>query len=450
MSTGSLFGAEAQAADSAAASPLAARMRPRSLDEFLGQEHIVGPDAALRHAIEADQVPSMIFWGPPGCGKTTLAEVIAGHTKAHFEPFSAVTSGVADVRKAIRAAASRRQDLGRRTILFVDEIHRFNKAQQDAFLPHMEDGTITLIGATTENPFFDVNRTILSRAQLYTFEALNDDHIRSLLRHALESEERGLASLNVELDPDAAEHLISMADGDARRALNALEAAAHSAPPDQDQHRVITLGIAEEATQQRALPYDREGDQHYDVVSAFIKSMRGSDPDAAVYWLHRMLASGEDPRFLCRRMVIHAAEDVGLADPMALVVATSAAHALELIGLPEAQIPMTQACLYIATAPKSNSVVQAIGRVQADLRQRAPASVPLHLRDSHYRGAEQLGHGEGYKYPHDYAAGYVRQEHLPPDAKSCVYYEPSPHGFEAEVRERMAKLRKIDEEGADE
>ena len=417
--------------------PLAARMRPRTLDEFVGQRQVVGPGTLLRRLIEQDQLSSVIFWGPPGCGKSTLAIVIAGHTRAHFETFSAVVSGVADVRKAIEAARTRKRASGKRSILFVDEIHRFNKAQQDAFLPHVEDGTITLIGATTENPYFEVNTPLLSRSRLFRFEMLQDEDVRELLRRALEDRERGLGELRVTLEPEAVEHLVTVANGDARNALNALETAAQAAPPRPDGSRVVTLALAEEAIQRRTLSYDKDGDQHYDIVSAFIKSMRGSDPDAAVYWLHRMLAAGEDPRFLCRRMLIHAAEDVGMADPTALLVASAAAHALEFVGLPEAQIPMTEAAIYIATAPKSNAVLQAIGRAQQDLKTRPQGPVPLHLRDTHYKGSKKLGHGEGYKYAHDYPGGYVPQAYIPEGAASGPYYVPTGNGHEQTIRERM-------------
>ncbi len=424
-----------------AGQPLAARMRPRTLDEFVGQKHVVGPGTLLRRSIERDQLSSAIFWGPPGCGKSTLAMLVARHTRAHFEVFSAVLSGVAEVRKAMEAARQRRKALKQRTILFIDEIHRFNRSQQDAFLPYVEDGTIILIGATTENPYFEVNTPLISRSRIFRFEALRDEDIRDLLHRALSDTERGLGDLRATLDPEAEQHLVQVANGDARNILSALEAAVLAAPVAEDGARLVTLELAEQAMQRRALAYDKGGDQHYDIVSAFIKSMRGSDPDAAVYWLHRMLAAGEDPRFLCRRMVIHAAEDVGLADPMALVVANAAAQALELVGLPEAQIPMTQAAIYIATAPKSNAVVKAIGKAQADLQNRPQGPVPLHLRDSHYKGAKHLGHGRGYRYPHDYPGNYVPQEYVPEGAVSGPYYEPTENGLEAEIQDRLRRQR---------
>lgn len=421
--------------------PLAARMRPRTLDEFVGQKHVVGPGTLLRRAIERDQLSSAIFWGPPGCGKSTLAMLIARHTRAHFQIFSAVLSGIAEVRKAMEAARLRRKASGQRTILFIDEIHRFNKSQQDAFLPYVENGTIILIGATTENPYFEVNTPLISRSRIFRFETLRDEDLRHLLHRALGDRERGLGGENARLETDAEDHLVLVSNGDARSALSALEAAVLAAVPDANGERVVTLELVEQAVQQRVLAYDKDGDQHYDIVSAFIKSMRGSDPDAAVYWLHRMLAAGEDPRFLCRRMVIHASEDVGMADPMALVVATAAAHALEFVGLPEAQIPMTHAAIYIATAPKSNAVVKAIGKVKSDLESRPQGPAPIHLRDSHYKGARQLGHGQGYLYPHDFPGNYVPQTYVPEGATSGPYYEPTPNGFEAEIAERMKRRR---------
>ncbi|MBI3909604.1 MAG: replication-associated recombination protein A [Armatimonadetes bacterium] len=442
MGDRSLFEEEASLRREAAPAPLATRLRPRSLDEVVGQQQLLGPGTVLRRAIERDELGSAIFWGPPGCGKSTVALLIAAHTRAHFEPFSAVVSGIPEVRKAIEAARQRQRATGQRTILFVDEIHRFNRAQQDAFLPHVEDGTVLLIGATTENPYFEVNAPLVSRSRIYRFELLADEDVRQLIRRALEDQERGLGRMNVRLDPEAEAHLVAVANGDARNALNALELAAQAAPVDEAGARRVTLELAEQAIQQRALLYDKTGDQHYDVVSAFIKSMRGSDPDAAVYWLHRMLAAGEDPRFIARRMVIHAAEDVGLADPLALVVATAAAHAVEYVGLPEAQIPMTEAAIYIATAPKSNAVVRAISKVQQDLRERRQPPVPPHLRDTSYRGASALGHGAGYKYPHDYPGSYVPQQYVPEGATSGPYYEPTDNGHEATVRERLEAWRR--------
>ncbi len=418
--------------------PLAARLRPRTLEEFVGQDDLVGPGTPLRRAIEEDRLTSALFWGPPGCGKSTLAGIVAGLTRSAFENFSAVASGVADMR-AVMTRARERRKRGGRTLLFVDEIHRFNKAQQDGFLPVVEDGAITLIGATTENPYFEVNAPLLSRCRLYVFQPLNPEQVEELLRRALSNTERGLGRFNLTVDDDALRHLADLANGDARTALNALEVAGADAASRNDRH--ITLALAEQAAQRRSLRYDKDGDQHYDLVSAFIKSMRGSDPDAAVYWLLRMLAAGEDPRFLCRRMVVHAAEDVGLADPQALVVASAAAHALEFVGLPEAQIPMVEACLYIACAPKSNAVVDAIGRVKTDLAAENPGAVPIHLRDTSYRGAKRLGHGKGYQYPHDFPGHHVVQTYLPEELEGRTYYHPSGNGYEARVRERLERWR---------
>ncbi|HOF89591.1 MAG TPA: replication-associated recombination protein A [Armatimonadota bacterium] len=412
---------------------MAARMRPRTLDEFVGQEEALGPGKPLRRAIEADELTSVILWGPPGCGKTTLASLIANHTDAHFEPFSAVTSGVPELRKIIKEARDRRKFYGTRTILFVDEIHRFNKAQQDAFLPVVEDGTIILIGATTENPYFEINAPLLSRSRLVTLQQLTPEGIAAILARTLADEERGLAHYQLTLTEEARAHIITFCDGDARKALNALEEAAKLTP----KKGAITLEIAEQAVQRRAMRYDKDGDQHYDIISAFIKSLRGSDPDAALYWMARMIEAGEDARFIARRVVVHASEDVGMADPMALQVAVAAAHAVEFVGFPEARINLAQAVIYVATAPKSNAVVTAIDRAQDDVRRGKLAPVPLHLRDTSYRGAKQLGHGTGYQYPHDHPGHHVAQAYLPDGTKSQPYYEPSDQGYEKRIQERM-------------
>ncbi len=419
--------------------PLAARMRPRTLDEFVGQQHIAGPESLLRRAIADGKLPSMIFYGPPGCGKTTLAHIIeSSKPEAAFEAFSAVTSGVADIRQVIARAKDRRKLYNRQTILFVDEIHHFNKAQQDAFLPHIEDGTVILIGATTENPYFEVNSPLISRSRIFQFEPLAPEDVTLLVERALQDGERGLGAQGVKLEPEALEHLVDVAGGDARTALNALEAAVLSAP-EAEGGRLVTRALIEEALQQRALGYDRAGDSHFDTISAFIKSMRGSDPDAAVYWLAKMIAAGEDPRFIARRIVIQAAEDVGNADPMALVVATSAAHAVEYVGLPEAQIPLAQAAIYLACAPKSNASYLAINRALEDVKKRSPARVPPHLRSTGYRGAEALGSGVGYIYPHDHPGHIAAQEYLPPGAKSRDYYVPGGNGYEKKIKERLAR-----------
>ena len=435
--SGSLFGATE--ARSPAHMPLAARMRPRSLDEFLGQEHLLAPGKSLRQAIEQDQIPSSIFWGPAGCGKSTLAHVIAARTATHFEPYSAVTSGLPEMRRVIASAARRRSATGQRTILFVDEIHRFNRAQQDAFLPHVENGTVILIGSTTENPFFSIISPLISRCRLFTFEPLTQQHIETLMLRALEDKERGLGATGLTLDEDALHHLAEMSNGDARIALNGLESAALLARSTGKQ--VAALALVEEAMQKRALEYDKDQDSHYDTVSAFIKSMRGSDPDAALHYLARMLKAGEDPRFIARRLVVHAAEDVGLADPMALLVATAAAHAVEFVGLPEARIPLAEATIYIATAPKSNSVITAIGGAMDDVEKRGAPPVPPHLRDTAYPGAQRLGHGEGYLYPHDFPEGFVPQQYMPEGAAGKAYYEPSEHGLEKEIARRLQRWR---------
>jgi putative ATPase len=418
--------------------PLAARMRPRSLDEFAGQEGVMGPGTLLRKAIEADNLSSAIFWGPPGCGKSTLAQIIARTTRAYFENYSAVTSGVADIRKVIAAARERWRAQRKKTILFVDEIHRWNKAQQDALLPHVEDGTVILIGATTENPYFEVNAPLLSRSRLFRLERLSDESIFALLERALADEERGLGALQVTADAEALSHLTQVAGGDARSALSALESAALAAPVESDGTRRITLHLAEEGVQARVLAYDKDGDEHYDTISAFIKSIRGSDPDAGVYWLAKMLAAGEDVKFIARRLIILASEDIGNADPMALVLANAAAQAVMFIGLPEAQLTLSQAVCYLACAPKSNSATTAIGRAAEEIRSNGPKPVPAHLRDSHYPGGKRLGHGAGYRYPHDFPGHYVCQEYLPEGVGGRPYYVPSEQGAEAATARRMA------------
>ena len=422
----------------AAQAPLAARMRPQTLEEFVGQAHLVGSDRVLRRAIERDELSSLLLYGPPGTGKTSLAHIIAQATRSDVEQVNAVTAGVAELKQVIARAQERQALYSRRTILFVDEIHRFNKAQQDVLLPQVEDGTLILIGATTENPFFEVNSTLVSRSRVLRLEPLRDEDIKTIISRALTDTERGLGRYQVTLDDEAMGHLIAISNGDARAALNTLEVATMTTPPDASGVRRVTIQTVEEIVQRRALIYDREGDAHYDHISAFIKSMRGSDPDAAVYWLARMIAAGEDPRYIARRMVVHAAEDVGMADPMALVVATSAAHAVEFVGLPEAQIPMTEAAIYIATAPKSNAVVRAIGAAMRDVDERKAGPVPVHLRDSsHPQAVRQFGHGQDYKYAHDHPGGFIPQEYLPDGVAGRIYYAPSEQGFEAEVRRRL-------------
>jgi putative ATPase len=418
--------------------PLAARMRPRSLDEFAGQTHILAPGQLLRRAIEADRIQSLIFYGPPGTGKTSLAQIIARQTKSKFERLSGVESNVADMRRVLSAAANRLENKSQSTILFIDEIHRFNKAQQDVLLPDVESGVVKLIGATTHNPFFFVNSPLVSRSQIFELRPLNEEELFSLLQRALKNEERGLGHMKILADENALRHLAKISDGDARKALNALEIAALTTAPETNGVVKITLEVAEQSIQKKAVVYDGDGDAHYDTISAFIKSMRGSDPDAALYWLAKMVHAGEDPRFIARRIVIHAAEDVGLADPMALVLANAAFQAAEFIGWPEARIPLAEATIYIATAPKSNSTVMAIGAAMKDVESGRTLAVPEHLRDSHYKGAKQLGHGEGYKYAHDFEGHFVPQDYLGADK---IYYEPTEQGAEKKIKERVEKWR---------
>jgi len=417
--------------------PLAARMRPRSLDEFAGQTHIVGPGQLLRRAIEADRIQSLIFFGPPGTGKTSLAQIIARQTKSKFERLSGVESNVADMRRVLAAAANRLENTGQPTILFIDEIHRFNKAQQDILLPDVESGVVRLIGATTHNPFFFVNSPLVSRSQIFELRPLTEDDLFSLLQHALADAERGLGYLKVRADENALRHLAKIADGDARKALNALEIAALTTAPQPTGVVHIDLIAAEQSIQKKAVVYDDE-DAHYDTISAFIKSMRGSDADAALYWLAKMIHAGEDPRFIARRIVICAAEDVGLADPMALVLANTALQVAEFVGWPEARIPLAEATVYIATANKSNSACKAIDAALEDVRSGRTLPVPEHLRDANYKGAERLGHGQGYEYVHDHPGHFVALDYLGADKR---YYEPTDQGVEKKIKERVEKWR---------
>ena len=419
--------------------PLAARMRPRMLDEFIGQEHILGLGTVLERAIRADAVPSMVLWGPPGTGKTTLALLIANMTRAYFASVSAVTSGVADLREAVADARDRWVTEHRRTLLFVDEVHRFNKAQQDVILPHVEDGTVVLIGATTENPSFEVNAPLLSRARVFTLESLNEEQLGAIVAAALADEDRGLGKLRVTLDADAQELLVVVAGGDARVALNAVELAAQVANENADGTRRVDRLLMEGVLQRRSPMYDKAGDSHYDTISAFIKSMRSSDPDAAVYWLVRMLEAGEDPAFIARRIVILAAEDVGMADPHALSVAMAAQQALHFVGLPEGAIPLAEAVVYMATALKSNAAYVALNRAREEVQRGREYPVPLHLRNAATGLMRNQGYGQGYEYSHDFEGHFSGQRNLPPELTSKRFYEPSDQGYEAEVRERIER-----------
>ena len=422
-------------------SPLASRMRPTTLDEVVGQEHIIGPGKLLYRAIKADKLGSVIFYGPPGTGKTTLARVIANTTSAEFTQLNATTAGKKDMEEVVKEAQQRIGMYGKKTILFVDEIHRFNKGQQDYLLPFVEDGTLVLIGATTENPYFEVNGALISRSIIFELKPLEKEDIEKLLERAVTDPVKGLGTYNVVLDADAKEFLADIAGGDARAALNAIELGVLSTERQADGKIHIDLETASECIQKRVVRYDKTGDQHYDTISAFIKSMRGSDPDAAVYYLARMLYAGEPVAFVARRIMICAAEDVGNADPMALTVAVSAAQAVERIGMPEAQIILSQAVLYVATAPKSNSAVNAIFAANENVRQYK-TTVPSHLQDAHYKGSKNLGHGIGYKYAHDYPNHYVEQQYLPDEIKNARFYEPSDLGYEKQINEHLQKLRK--------
>ncbi len=436
--------------------PLAVRMRPRSLDEFAGQSHFLGEDKLLRRMLKADRLTSVIFYGPPGTGKTTLAQLIAAYTQCHFEQVNAAGVGVKEVRGILDAAKERLGNGGKRTVLFLDEIHRFNRAQQDILLPDVEAGLIILVGATTENPFFSVNSPLVSRSQIFQFAPLSEEEIRSLIHRAISDPERGYGKLKLQVDDAAMDFWAVTSDGDARRALTALEVAVLSStgvpPADEESHRrdardahaaTITLNIAEQSMQRKAIVYDGTGDEHYDAASALIKSMRGSDPDAAVYWVARMLEAGEDPRFIARRIAILASEDIGNADPQAIVIAAAAFDIVEKLGMPEAQLTLGQAAIYMATAPKSNASAKAIWAAMTDVREGRTIPVPRHLRDGHYAGSKRLGSGVGYKYAHDFAGGYVEQDYLGVDK---TYYTPTDRGYEAELGRRQAEMRRLPED----
>ncbi|VTS07924.1 replication-associated recombination protein A [Tuwongella immobilis] len=417
------------------AQPLAARMRPRNLAEFVGQEHFIGPGKLLRRMLEADRLASLIFYGPPGTGKTALAQVIAHHTKSRFRPLNAVAAGIKEVRDILTTARTDLETNGERTILFLDEIHRFNRSQQDVLLPDVEEGIILLIGATTQNPYFAINTPLLSRSHIFTFEAHTREQIRMLLERAIREPQRGLGHLPIEADSDALDFLAELCDGDARRALTALEVGVLSA---RERPIRFTLEVAQDSIQKKIQSFDPTGDTHYDLASALIKSLRGSDPDAGIYWLARMLEAGEEPRFIIRRMVIFASEDIGNADPRALMLATSALQAIEFIGLPEAQLTLAHLATYLATAPKSNAATLAIAAARKDVRDGRTLPVPAHLRDSHYAGAESFGHGTGYQYAHNYDGGFVDQAYMTEDRR---YYEPTDRGYEATIRQRLEQYR---------
>ena len=420
--------------------PLAARMRPCSLDEYSGQQHILKPGMLLRRAIESDRIQSLIFYGPPGTGKTSLAQIIANYTECKFVRLSGVESNVAEMRTVLSGAANRLENTGRPTLLFIDEIHRFNKSQQDVLLPDVEGGTIRLVGATTHNPFFFVNSPLVSRSQIFELNPLGEADILTLLKRALSDKERGLGHLNMKVSDEALQHLALVSDGDARKALNSLEIAALTTPHDREGAIEVTIEVAEQCIQKKAVVYDGDGDQHYDTISAFIKSIRGSDPDAALYWLAKMVHAGEDPRFITRRLMISASEDIGLADPMALVLSVSAHQAAEFVGWPEARIPIAEATVYLATANKSNSAYLAINSALAEVENGRTIPVPKHLRDGHYSGSKRLGNGEGYKYSHDYDGHYVNQDYLGVDAR---FYEPTEQGVEKKIKDRVKHWRSL-------
>lgn len=424
-------------------SPLASRLRPTTLDEVVGQRHILGKDKLLYRAIAADKLSSLIFYGPPGTGKTTLAKVIANTTKANFEQINATSAGKKDMEAVITKAKDDLAMYGQKTILFIDEIHRFNKGQQDYLLPFVEDGTVVLIGATTENPYFEVNRALISRSIIFELKPLAVEDIEEILRRAVYDEKKGMGAYHGEIDPDALHFLADICGGDARSALNAVELALLTTPPSEDGKIHITTAVAEECIQKRNVRYDKDGDNHYDIISAFIKSMRGSDPDASVYYLARMIYAGEDPKFIARRIMICAAEDVGMADPNAMVVASAAAQILERVGMPEGRIPLAEAAVYVATAPKSNASYMAINQAMNAVENVQVSSVPPHLQDSHYSGAAQLGRGKGYQYVHDYPGHYVRQQYLPDELAGTKFFEPGDNGYEKELKKYMEFCQKL-------
>jgi len=432
-----LFGTAEPEPELPSEAPLADRVRPRTLDELVGQDHILGPGRPLRRAIESDELFSMIFWGPPGSGKTTIAKIIESKTKSEFISFSAVISGVADIRKVIERARKAYRSYGRRTILFIDEIHHFNKAQQDAFLPHVEDGTIILIGSTTENPSFEVNPALLSRTKVYVLNPLSESDLKVILERALKDSERGLGRYKMKLEEGVLDFMANYGDGDARRALNVLEMAVMVAPPDKDGVRVITLDLVQDVVGKKALLYDKAGEEHYNLISALHKSVRGSDPDAAIYWLTRMLEAGEDPLYIARRLVRMAVEDIGAADPMALSVATAAKDAYHFLGSPEGELALVEAAVYLATAPKSNALYKAFNRAREDVRRTGSLPVPLHIRNAPTKLMKDLGYGRDYRYDHDFEDSFSGQEHLPEELRGRRYYEPTNYGHEKTIRKRM-------------
>lgn len=422
--------------------PLADRMRPKTIDEFIGQKHILKKDKLLYRAIKADKITSLIFYGPPGSGKTTLANIIANTTKSNFEKINAVISGISDIKKIVAEAKDTLSMYGKKTILFIDEIHRFNKSQQDALLPYVEDGTVILIGATTENPYFEVIKPLISRSMIFELFPLSNEDIKEILLNAITDKKRGLGNENIKITEEAFNHIINNADGDARAALNAIELACLTTSPDKNGIIYIDLNVAQESIQKKALKYDKNSDNHYDTVSAFIKSMRGSDPDAALYWLAKMIYAGEDPKFIARRIVICAAEDVGNADPNALILAVSAFNAINFIGMPEGRIILAQAAIYVACAPKSNSAIKGIDTALEDVKSLRTGTVPKHLQDSHYEGAKKLDRGIEYKYAHDYEKHYVIQQYLPDELIGRKYYSPSFLGYEKKMKEWLENLKK--------